>query len=121
MSFLNITISYLNFQIENLNFDQSLRKKKAYFKSAATACLLLTLVYIYFTGLIITETMDLENLKAKGSRLLSETNQSALILTLEQAQKSVGFYLKLGFEEPENQDVIKRNHDVAKSVNALLF
>ena len=52
---------------------------------------------------------------------MSETNQSALILTSEQAKKSVGFYLKLGFEEPENPDVIKRNRDVAKSVNALLF
>ncbi len=121
MSFLNITISYLNFQIENLNFDQSFRKKKVYFKLAIAACLFLALVYIYLTGLIITGTMDLENLKAKASRLLSETNQSASILTLEQAQKSAGFYLKLGFEEPKALDVIKRNRDVAKSVGAFLY
>lgn len=121
MSFLNITISYLNFQSENLNFDLSPKKKGIYFKSAFALFLLLALVYIYLTGLIVTKTMDRENLKARSSRLLSESNQLASSLTSEQTQKSVGFYLKLGFEEPKTLGVIKRNRDLAKSANAFLY
>ena len=121
MSFLNITISYLNFQSENLNFDLSPRKRKVYLKSAVTVFTLLALVYIYLTGLIVTKTMERENLKARSARVLSESNQLASNLTLEQTAKSVGFYLKMGFEEPKTLNVIKRNRDVAKSANAFLY
>lgn len=121
MSFLNITISYPNFQKESLDFNLSLRERKIYLKSAVTLFILLVIIYIYLTGLIVTQTIDWENLKTRSARILSKNNQLASSLTSEQNTKSLGFYLKIGFEEPKTLNVIIRNRNVAKSANAFLY